>query len=150
MRLHLLASHCPAFYGGLYNLIAHCQGPSIFLERQPILVSGSERLISEVNAAPVVLRALEILTTLAARAVIFRMKPCSVAMALQCPGMLFRSFYDVGNAKALIQNAPWKYGLQNLKVATTVSPSQGFNVMSVKLYVACCRLLCALLRHRIR
>ncbi|KAG0565292.1 hypothetical protein KC19_8G179700 [Ceratodon purpureus] len=150
MRLHLLASHCPAFYGGLHNLIAHCQGPSIFLERQPILVSGSERLSSKVNGAPVVLRGLEILTTLAARAVIFPMKACSVAMALQCPGMLFRSFYDVGKAKALLQNASWKHGFQNLKVTTRVSALPGFNETSVKLYVACCRLLCALLRHRIR
>ena len=150
MRLHLLASHCPAFYGGLYNLIARCQGPSIFLERQLIFVSGSEMLSSEVNAAPVVLRGLEILTTLAARAVIFPMKSCSVAMALQCPGMLFRSFYDVGKAKALLQSAAWKHGFDNLKVTTKASPLQGFNEISVKLYVACCRLLCALLRHRIR
>lgn len=150
MRLHLLASHCPAFYGGLYNLIAHCQGPSIFLERQLILVSGSERLSSKVNAAPVVLRGLEILTTLAARAVIFPMKACSVAMALQCPGMLFRSFYDVGKAKALLLNTSWKDGFQDLKATTRASPVQGFNEMSVKLYVACCRLLCALLKHRIR
>lgn len=104
-----------------------------------------------VGAAPVVLRGLEILTTLAARAVIFPMKACFVAMALQCPGMLFRSFYDVGKSKTLLmQNAPWKHGIQDLKVTTMDSPLQGFNDMSVKLYVACCRLLCALLRHRIK
>lgn len=147
MRLHLLANHCGAFYEGLFNLVAHCQGPSVFLGRQPFSVSRSE-MLSMVDAAPVVLRGLEILTTLAARAVIFPMKACFVAMALQCPGMLFRSFYDVGKSKALLmENAPWKHGIQ---VTARGSPLQGFNDMSVKLYVACCRLLCALLRHRIK
>lgn len=140
MRLHLLASHCPAFYGGLLNLIAHCQGPSIFLERQLISVSRT-RMLSMVDAAPVVLRSLEILTSLAARPVIFPMKACFVAMALQCPAVLFRSFYDCGNPKAL---------LHDLKATMTEPFSQGFSGMSVRLYVACCKLLCALLRHRIR
>lgn len=140
MRLHLLASHCPAFYGGLLNLVAHCQGPSIFLERQIIFVSRTRRL-SVVDAAPVVLRSLEILTSLAARSVIFPMKACFVAMALQCPAVLFRSFYDRGNPRA---------PLQDLKATMRESFFQGFSEMSVRLYVACCKLLCALLRHRIR
>lgn len=145
MRLHLLANHCPAFYGVLFNLVAHCQGSSLFLDRQPSTVSSSERL-NMVAGAPVVVRALEILTTLAARAVIFPMKACFVAMALQCPGMLFRSFRDLGKPKSLLtENAPWIHGTQARE-----SLLLGYNDISVKLYVACCRLLCALLRHRIK
>lgn len=140
MRLQLLASHCPTFYGGIFNLVAHCQGPYIFLERQP-----NSEMLRMVDGASVLLRGLEILTTLAARAVIFPMKASSVAMALQCPGILFRSFCGAGKSEALLP--PWKHSVQ---VEALQAPLRSFTDMSVKLYVACCRLLCALLRHRIK
>lgn len=150
MRLHLLASHCPTFFGALFNLIGHLQGPSLFLGQHQGLESHSERL-NKVNAAPVVLHCVEILNTLASRAVIFPMKACNVAVALETPAILFRPFCDFGKPRTLLLQESYvraEYG--NSRLQKREDSYHGFNGMSVKLYVGCCKLLSALLRHRLR
>ena len=146
MRLHLLGSHCPAFMGGLFNLLGHMQGPSLFCERHQNSKFNGDRL-HMVSAVPVVLCSVEVLTTLAARAVIFPMKANFVALALQSPALLFRPFHEFGkpNSVVLLQSSVLRNEIQQRGKFV-----QTFDEKSVKLYIACCRLLCALLRHRLR
>ncbi len=103
------------------------------------------------NSVSVVLQSLEVLIRLASRAVIFPMRACHVALGLQCPASLFRPFCEKGMAKLMaLQNLHLQAGGSQHRSVTKDSFTGVFSENVITLYVACCRLLCALLRHHLR
>jgi hypothetical protein len=150
-RLHLLANHCPTFFGALFNLIVHLQRPSLFIEEDTCKPDAVGRSFTKVNSASVVLQSLEVLIRLASRAVIFPMRACHVALGLQCPASLFRPFCEKGMAKLMaLQNLHLQAGGSQHRSVTKDSSTGVFSETVITLYVACCQLLCALLRHHLR
>ena len=63
-----------------------------------------------VSAAPVVLCSVEVLTTLAARAVIFPRKANFVALALQSPALLFGPFHEFGKPNSVVLGTRYNRG----------------------------------------
>ncbi|KAL3693846.1 hypothetical protein R1sor_007497 [Riccia sorocarpa] len=150
-RLRLLANHFREFAGAIFSLIERTAGPKLFIMKHGTS-SRFENDASMVESGPVLLRCIQILTSVASREVIYPLEACHVALALHCPSVIFSHVYQSGSsrnkllASSLTRNGS---GAKHEKEGCTSVVKIGSDV-GVELYVACCRLLCSLIRHRRR
>lgn len=124
-RERALKKTIPSLVGCLFNIILHLESPNIFCI--------SEMPFSKANSYPdagaVVLMCVEVLTTVVGRHSC-PMDASHVSQCLHIPTTLFRNFNQM---KKLVEN--------------------GFTIDRqhfIDLYAACCKLICAVLKHRIR
>ncbi|KAJ4820381.1 Urb2/Npa2 family protein [Rhynchospora pubera] len=115
----------PSLVGCLFNIILHLEGPNIVCS--PKVPSNETN--SNPDAGAVVLMCVEVLTTVIGRHSC-PMDACHVSQCLHIPTTLFRNLTRI---KELSKN--------------------GFTIdrqYLIDLYAACCKLICATLKHRIR
>ncbi|KAL2629877.1 hypothetical protein R1flu_014563 [Riccia fluitans] len=149
-RLRLLANHLQEFAGAIFSVIEYSAGPNLFLNHEMAL--RPENKISMVESGPVLQKCIQILTNVASREIIFPLGACHVALALHCPSVIFSPVYQSGLsrnrliASSLTRDAS---GIKHVKEEYLSVLKIGSDV-GVELYVACCRLLCSLIRHRRR
>ncbi|KAL3699887.1 hypothetical protein R1sor_017909 [Riccia sorocarpa] len=150
-RLRLLANHFKEFAGAIFSLIERTAGPKLFTMKHGIS-SRFENDASMVESGPVLLRCIQILTSVASREVIYPLEACHVAFALHCPSVIFSLVYQSGSSRnmllpgSLTRNGS---GAKHEKEEGSSVVKIGSDV-GVELYRACCRLLCSLIRHRRR
>ncbi|KAJ3702578.1 hypothetical protein LUZ61_006283 [Rhynchospora tenuis] len=115
----------PSLIGCLFNIILHLEDPNI--------VCNPKMPLNEANSNPdagaVVLMCVDVLTAVVGRHSC-PMDACHVAQCLHIPTTLFRNFTRI---KELSKNG-FTIDRQHL----------------IELYAACCKLICATLKHRIR
>ncbi|KAL3699884.1 hypothetical protein R1sor_017906 [Riccia sorocarpa] len=105
-----------------------------------------------VESGPVLLRCIQILTSVASRDVIYPLEACHVALAWHCPSVIFSLVYQSGSSRnmllpgSLTRNGS---GAKHEKEECSSVVKIGSDV-GVELYGACCQLLCSLIRHRRR
>lgn len=147
-RLKLLAKYSSSFVAALINILLHLQGPHIFFGS--VLDQGRDG--DYVNPALVILACVEILSKLASRHAVFPMNASHVGQSLAFPAVLFQHFCRLKSAQ---YETPCGMSLPHQQVDCTKATLVGCTFaaerkLSVELFVTCCRLLCALLRHRKR
>eukprot|EP01018_Ginkgo_biloba_P014003 Gb_18575 [translate_table: standard] len=147
-RLKLLAKYSSNFVAALINIIVHVHGPHIFFGSNLDHYQDGDY----VDPASVILTCMQILSKVASRHLVFPMNAGHVGQLLSFPGVLFQHFYQF---KASHCATPWKIFLTSQATDSTKRSllTEGSFVerkLTIELYVACCRLLCAVLRHRTR
>ncbi|KAG6557396.1 hypothetical protein Mapa_000665 [Marchantia paleacea] len=154
-RLRLLANHFKEFSGAIFNLIERLAGPKLFHDNDMLHhdTPPREGQVGMVQSGAVILRCIQIMTSVASRENIYPLKACYVALALHCPARIFSPVVQSGLSKhrtirtflAYDQSGATKTEREVLMTRLRIGTDLG-----VKLYVACCRLLCSLIRHRRR
>lgn len=137
-RANILGRHLPDLVSAIFNIVMHLQSPLIFFRRTEL---------NEGCADPglVVLNCIVLLTRLSGWHSHFTMDACHVVLALHLPRIIFHRFCQI----KLSQTAH-----RAIASVSLVSSSKHFTltekVLTVDLYIACCRLLCAVVKHRKR
>lgn len=145
----MLAKYSSSFVAALINILLHLQGPHIFFGS--VLDQGRDG--DYVNPALVILACVEILSKLASRHAVFPMNASHVGQSLAFPAVLFQHFCQLKSAQ---YETPCGMSLPHQQVDCTKATMlvgctfAAERKLSVELFVTCCRLLCALLRHRKR
>ncbi|XP_030531906.1 uncharacterized protein LOC115741982 isoform X2 [Rhodamnia argentea] len=129
-RLSVVRRHIQSFMAALFNIILHVQSPLIFYESSP------GKGFSDPDPGSVTLMCIEVLIRVSGRHALFQMDPWHVAQMLGIPAALFQVFCQ-SQLKDPISSGSL-FSLENLDVDRP---------FSVKLYAACCRLLCTVLKH---
>ncbi|KAH7405213.1 hypothetical protein KP509_15G061000 [Ceratopteris richardii] len=154
-RLQILSRYSSRYVAAIFSLIGKCQlwCHQTKDSRHPL---GSTKFsdtlrnnnFSFCNFGILPLKCLEILIIFFSREVIFPMKANQVAQAISCPSDLFRHFYQRNMQKEkLMQNIFSSNefpGFENYSVLVPDDP------LMPEIYIACCKLLRSLLRHRSR
>lgn len=148
-RLKLVAKYSSSFVAALLNILLHLQGPHVFFESGLDQCQGGDY----VNPAFVILACVEILSKLASRHAVYPMNASHVAQSLAFPAVLFQHFCQFKSTQYV---TPCKMSLPHQQIdctKATMAVECGFaaeSKISVELFATCCKLLCALLRHRKR
>ncbi|XP_077246542.1 urb2/Npa2 family protein [Tasmannia lanceolata] len=140
-RSNVVKRHVQSFINALFNIVLHLQSPFIFCQEMPNYKNENDP-----DPGSVILMCVEVLTKIAARHSLFQMDSSHVAQGLQMATTLFKHFCHLRaspNTPTLMFSAN-----QKVRYPTDGNPHILDRQFSVDLYAACCRLLCAILRHR--
>ncbi|XP_010268229.1 PREDICTED: uncharacterized protein LOC104605241 [Nelumbo nucifera] len=133
-RLSVVKRHIQSLVGALFNIILHLQGTLIFYKK----VTSNH---GHVNPDPgsVILMCIEVLTKVAGRHALFQMDSSHVAQCLHTPAALFKDFHELRTSQGS--------GDQDSRHVACMSSNIVDQQFSIDLFSACCRLVCAVLRH---
>ncbi|XP_002978983.2 uncharacterized protein LOC9659607 [Selaginella moellendorffii] len=134
-RLKVLAKYSPRFIAELVNLITHLQGPAVFYKKK-----RQEERPATVASSSVLLQSLDIITRIASREVIFSMKATHVALALHSPVGILKPVYQFKLPSYTKHRNP-RFKIEDGNVDAEVV---------LHFYIASCKLLYTVLKHRKR
>lgn len=142
--LKLIKSHSQNLVSSIFSIIVHLQSPHIF--------NGSLRCRT-VTATPdpgsAILMCVEVLATVSRKHTLFSMDVGHVGHMLHIPAALFQNFDQHRISKASGPSDSFMVSEeQNYHPAERVNISHVDHQFTVNLFVACCQLLCTIIRHR--
>ncbi|XP_031474548.1 uncharacterized protein LOC116246815 [Nymphaea colorata] len=145
-RANILGRHMPNLVSAIFNIVMHLQSPLIFFRR-----TGPYEGCADPGL--VVLNCIVLLTRLSGWHSHFTMDACHVVLALHLPKIIFHGFCLIKLSQTARSSLLFST-FQEVASVSFDSSSKHVSIMekvlSVDLYIACCRLLCAVVKHRKR
>ncbi|KAL1554357.1 hypothetical protein AAHA92_14924 [Salvia divinorum] len=123
-RLNMIKKHIQNLVAGLFNIILHLQGPTIFYGYVDLTKDSDVP-----HSGAVTLMCIELLTKISGKPSFFEIETCHIAQSLRIPGTLFQYFLQLLISESTLTSAPDRKA-------------------SMELYDSCCRMLCTALKHR--
>ncbi|MCD7466363.1 hypothetical protein HAX54_002987 [Datura stramonium] len=141
-KLAMVKRHIPNLVSSLLNIVLHLQGPKIFFRNLKF-----RKDFSEPDPGSVCLMCISVLTKISAKHVFFQLEACHIGQLLHMPAAIFQSVFQLWTSKVSLCSS-YKGGLTFGE--TEVPGSERIAVdreFCMKLYAACCRMLCTVLKH---
>lgn len=144
--MKLIKRHCQSLVGAIFNIIVHLQSPQIFHANLT-----SRTVTSNPDPGSAILMCVEVLVTISRKHSLFPMDVWHVGHLLHIPTVLFRSFPQLRISKASgPSDSFWISEVPNSHPTESVNFCHVDHQFSINLFVACCQLLCTIIRHRPR
>lgn len=143
-----MSKYCSRYLAAVFNLIVTSQSSwhKLNQSKDALYLTSS---CNAHDAAILIWKCVEILVTVSSREMIFPMKANHVAQAMSCPASLFKPFYQRSLQKEkFLQNifaASERFGFTEYN-----APILDDQLLLSEIYIACCKLLRNLLKHRKR
>ncbi|CAI8617175.1 unnamed protein product [Vicia faba] len=143
--LKLIKRHCQSLVSAVFNIIVHLQGPHIFYVNLRCKTVAS----STPDPGSAILMCVEVLTTISRKHGLFSMDVWHVGHMLHIPAALFQNFHQHRISKASRPSDSFMVSEeQNSHSADEVNFCHVDHQFTINLFVACCQLLCTIIRHR--
>ncbi|KAI5383114.1 hypothetical protein KIW84_070500 [Lathyrus oleraceus] len=142
--LKLIKRHCQSVVPAVFNIIVHLQSRHTFYVNLRCKTAAGTP-----DPGSAILMYVEVLTTVSRKHGLFSMDVCHVGYMLHIPAALFQSFHQHRISKA---SRP-SYSFMVLEEKNSRS-KDGVNFchvdhqFTINLFVACCQILCTIIRHR--
>lgn len=142
--LKLIKRHCQSLVSVVFNIIVHLQSPRIFyVNLRCKIVSGTP------DPGSAILMFVEVLTTVSRKHGLFSIDVCHVGHMLHIPVALFQNFHQHRISKASRPSDSFMVlEEQNPHSEDGVNFCHVDHQFTINLFVACCQLLCTIIRHR--
>lgn len=144
-KLAVVKRHIQNLVSSLLNVVMHLQGPKIFFRNLKF-----RNDFAEPDPGSVCLMCISVLTKISAKHIFFQLEACHIGQILHMPAAIFQSVFQLWTSKVpLCSN--YTGGL--IFGETEVPGSERSAVdreFCIKLYGACCRMLCTVLKHHRR
>ncbi|KAI5388238.1 uncharacterized protein LOC127101398 [Lathyrus oleraceus] len=142
--LKLIKRHCQSLVSAVFNIIVHLQSPHIFyVNLRCKTVAGTP------DPGSAILMCVEVLTTVSRKHGLFSMDVCHVGHMLHIPAALFQNFHQHRISKASRPSDSFMVlEEQNSHSEDGVNFCHVDHQFTINLFVACCQLLCTIIRHR--
>lgn len=144
--MKLIKSHSQSLVSAIFSIIVHLQSPHIF--------NGNLRcrtVAGTPDPGSAILMCIEVLATVSRKHTLFSMDVGHVGHMLHIPAALFQNFDQHRISKASGPSDSFMVSEeQNYDPAEGVNISHVDHQFTVNLFVACCQLLCTIIRHRPR
>ncbi|TKY67774.1 Nucleolar 27S pre-rRNA processing, Urb2/Npa2, C-terminal [Spatholobus suberectus] len=142
--LKMIKSHCQSLIAAVLNIIVHLRRPLVFYDN---LASGT--VASTPYPGSAILMCVEVLVTVSRKRALFPMDVGHVGNLLHIPAVLFENFHQLRVTKA---SGPSEASMISEEhICDPVERVNFYHVdhqFSVNVFVACCQLLCTIIRHR--
>ncbi|XP_027191169.1 uncharacterized protein [Cicer arietinum] len=142
--LKLIKRHCQSLVSSVFSIIAHLQSPRIFyVNLRCRTVDGTP------DPGSAILMCVEVLATISRKLGLFSMDVWHVGHMLHIPAALFQNFHQHRISKA--SRSSYTLMISEEQIS---HPAEGVNLchvdhqFTINLFVACCQLLCTIIRHR--
>jgi len=137
--------HIQNLVSSLLNVVLHLQGPKIFFRNHKF-----RKDFTEPDPGSVCLMCISVLTKISAKHAFFQLEACHIGQLLHLPATIFQSAFQLWTSKVpLCSNYTG-----DLTSGETEVPGSKRSVVDrefcIKLYAACCRMLCTVLKHHRR
>lgn len=144
--MKLIKRHCQSLVAAVFNIIVHLQSPLIFYVNLT-----SRTVASTPDPGSAILMCVEVLVTVSRKHAIFSMDVWHVGHLLHIPAVLFQNFHQLRFSKASGSSDSFVTSEeQNSHPAERENLHHIDHQFSINLFVACCQLLCTIIRHRPR
>lgn len=141
----LVKRHIQSLVSSLLNIVLHLQGPKIFFRNLKF-----RKDFAEPDPGSVCLMCISVLTKISAKHVFFQLEACHIGQLLHMPAAIFQSVFQLWISKVpLCSNYTGGLIFGETEVPRTESSAVD-RQFCIKLYAACCRMLCNVLKHHIR
>ncbi|XP_058730264.1 uncharacterized protein LOC131602230 isoform X2 [Vicia villosa] len=142
--LKLIKRHCQSLVSAVFNIIVHLQSPHIFyVNMRCKTVAGTP------DPGSAILMCVEVLTTISRKHGLFSMDVWHVGHMLHIPAAFFQNFYQHRISKASRPSDSIMVSEeQSSHSADGVNFCHVDHQFTINLFVACCQLLCTIIRHR--
>ncbi|XP_061341643.1 uncharacterized protein LOC133287960 [Gastrolobium bilobum] len=142
--LKLIKRHCQSFVAAVFNIIVHLRSLHIFYVN---LTSGT--VASNPDSGSVILMCVEVLASVSRKHALFSMDVWHVGNLLHIPAVLFQNFHQLRISKASGPSDSLMISEEQIShPVERVNFSHVDHQFSINLFVACCQLLCTIIRHR--
>ncbi|KAH0721602.1 hypothetical protein KY289_006942 [Solanum tuberosum] len=141
-KLAVVKRHIQNLVSSLLNVVLHLQGPKIFFRNHKF-----RKDFTEPDPGSVCLMCISVLTKISAKHAFFQLEACHIGQLLHLPATIFQSAFQLWTSKVpLCSNYTG-----DLTSGETEVPGSKRSVVDrefcIKLYAACCRMLCTVLKH---
>nr|XP_016491225.1 PREDICTED: uncharacterized protein LOC107810906 isoform X1 [Nicotiana tabacum] len=141
-KLALVKRHIQSLVSSLLNIVLHLQGPKIFFRNLKF-----RKDFAEPDPGSVCLMCISVLTKISAKHVFFQLEACHIGQLLHMPAAIFQSVFQLWISKVpLCSNYTGGLIFGETEVPRTESSAVD-RQFCIKLYAACCRMLCNVLKH---
>ncbi|KAK4345439.1 hypothetical protein RND71_035615 [Anisodus tanguticus] len=141
-KLSVVKRHIQNLVSSLLNVVLHLQGPKIFFRNLKF-----RKDFAEPDPGAVCLMCISVLTKISAKHAFFQLEAFHIGQLLHMPAAIFQCVFQLWTSKVpLCSN--YTGGL--ISGETEVPGSERSAVdrqFCIKLYAACCRMLCTVLKH---
>ncbi|KAJ8533695.1 hypothetical protein K7X08_007019 [Anisodus acutangulus] len=141
-KLSVVKRHIQNLVSSLLNVVLHLQGPKIFFRNLKF-----RKDFTEPDPGAVCLMCISVLTKISAKHAFFQLEAFHIGQLLHMPAAIFQCVFQLWTSKVpLCSN--YTGGL--ISGETEVPGSERSAVdrqFCIKLYAACCRMLCTVLKH---
>ncbi|KAK4377347.1 hypothetical protein RND71_003643 [Anisodus tanguticus] len=141
-KLSVVKRHIQNLVSSLLNVVLHLQGPKIFFRNLKF-----RKDFSQPDPGAVCLMCISVLTKISAKHAFFQLEACHIGQLLHMPAAIFQSVFQLWTSKVPLCSS---YTGDLISGETEVPGSKGSAVdrqFCIKLYAACCRMLCTVLKH---
>ncbi|XP_059295401.1 uncharacterized protein LOC132048725 [Lycium ferocissimum] len=141
-KLALVKRHIQNLVSSLLNVVLHLQGPKIFFRNLKF-----RKDFTEPDPGAVCLMCISVLTKISAKHAFFQLEACHIGQLLHMPAAIFQSVFQLWTSKVpLCSNytGGWTSGETEVPGSERSAVDRQF---CIKLYAACCRMLCTVLKH---
>ncbi|CAN4125104.1 unnamed protein product [Withania somnifera] len=141
-KLPVVKRHIQNLVSSLLNIVLHLQGPKIFF-RNPKF----RKDFAEPDPGSVCLMCISVLTKISAKHVFFQLEACHIGQLLHMPAAIFQSVFQLWTSKVPLcfnYTGGLTFGETEVPGSERSAVDREF---CIKLYAACCRMLCAVLKH---
>ncbi|RDX78601.1 hypothetical protein CR513_41099, partial [Mucuna pruriens] len=141
--LKMIKRHCNGLVSAVFNIIVHLQSPHIFYDN---LASGT--VASTPDPGSTILMCVEVLVKVSRKHALFPMDVWHVGHLLHIPAVLFQNFHQLRVTKACGPSEALMISEEHIcDPVERVNSCCVDHQFSVNLFVACCQLLCTIIRH---
>lgn len=141
-KLALVKRHIQNLVSSLLNVVLHLQGPKIFFRNLKF-----RKDFAEPDPGSVCLMCISVLTKISAKHVFFQLEACHIGQLLHMPAAIFQSVFQLWTSKVpLCSNYTGRLTFGETEVPGS-DRSAVDREFCIKLYAACCRMLCTVLKH---
>ncbi|CAH9144191.1 unnamed protein product [Cuscuta epithymum] len=145
-RLAVVKRHIQSLVSCLINVVVHLQGQNIFCTSD----DSSNCCFARPDSGSVILMCVEVLIKICAKYAFFQLEKYHIAQLLRLPAAIFFNSFQLHVSGAPLASSKELPGVSDIGV--TESPRREcinaiYQQFILKLYAACCRLLCTVLKH---
>ncbi|XP_010327418.1 uncharacterized protein [Solanum lycopersicum] len=141
-KVAVIKRHIQNLVSSLLNVILHLQGPKMFFRNHKF-----RKDFAEPDPGSVCLMCISVLTKISAKHAFFQLEACHIGQLLHLPATVFQCAFQLWTSKVLLCS---NYTGGSTFEETEVPGSERSVVdreFCIKLYAACCRMLCTVLKH---
>ncbi|XP_055808091.1 uncharacterized protein LOC129876632 [Solanum dulcamara] len=141
-KLAVVRRHIQNLVSSLLNVVMHLLGPKIFF-RNPKF----RKDFAEPDPGSVCLMCISVLTKISAKHIFFQLEACHIGQLLHMPAAIFQCVFQLWTSKVpLCSN--YTGGLTSGETGVPGCERSAVDrEFCIKLYAACCRMLCTVLKH---
>ncbi|PHU19260.1 hypothetical protein BC332_10411 [Capsicum chinense] len=141
-KFAVVKRHIQNLVSSLLNVVLHLKGPKIFFRNLEF-----RKDFTEPDPGSVCLMCISVLTKISAKHVFFQLEPCHIVQLLHMPAAIFQSVFQLWTSKFPL-SSNYTGGLTFRETEVPGSERSAVDrEFCIKLYAACCRMLCTVLKH---